>query len=129
MTSPNYRHIKPTVHGANLVVVIQEKSLRDTSTCYAIRDEIIAAIDSAGATNLVLDMTHIEFVGSVGLLAFLGARRRLPAGRIILCGMSRNVREVFRVCALISSDAEKPGPFETAETEASAFAALTATAG
>ncbi len=124
MTEPSYRHFTSTVRGANLVVAIQEKVLRDTTTCYAIRDEIIAVIDSTEAKNLVLDMARIEYTGSVGLLAFLGARRRLPAGRIVLCAMSKNVREVFRVCALISSDANKSGPFETAESVEAALAAL-----
>ena len=76
------------------------------------------------AANIVLNVAGVEYVGSVGILAFLGARRRLPAGRVILCGMSRNVREVFRVCALIPSDAKKSGPFETAETVESALAAF-----
>lgn len=124
MTQHGYRHITSTIHGADLVVAIQEKVLRDTPTCYAIRDEIIAAIDSADATDIVLDLTCNEYVGSVGILAFLGARRRLPAGRVILCGMSKNVHEVFRVCALISSDTTKSGPFETAESVESALVAL-----
>jgi anti-anti-sigma factor len=124
MNEPNCRHIAVEKHGAELVVAIQEKALRDTTTCYAIRDEITTAIDTAKATNVVLDMSAVEFVGSVGILAFLGARRRLPAGRVILCGMSPNVREVFLVCALIPSDARPSGPFETAETVACALATL-----
>jgi anti-anti-sigma factor len=124
MAQQNDRHMTSAVQGAALVVSITEAALRDAPTCYALRDEIVRAIDSVPVNNMVVDLASVEFIGSVGFLAFLGARRRLGAGRIILCGMSDNIRELFRACALISSDPSKPGPFEEAASTDSALAML-----
>lgn len=124
MNESNSRHIATSQHDATLVVLLQDTRLRDAETCYALRDEILAAIDAAGAENVVLDLSQVEFLGSVGFLAFLGVRRRITSGRLILCGMSENIRELFRVCALISHDPVKPGPFEEAKTVETALASL-----
>lgn len=124
MTEHGYCHIATRLHGADLVIAVRQGAMRETSMCYAIRDEIIAAIDATQASNVVLDLKSVEFIGSVGLLAFLAAKRRLPKGRIVLCEMSSNIRELFRACALIGSDSTTPGPFEVAGSVPSALAEL-----
>jgi hypothetical protein len=122
----SYRHMTPTVRAGALVVAVKEATLRDPPLCYALRDEILSAIDSAKVDNVVLDLSAVEFIGSVGFLAFLAARRHLADGRIFLCGMSENIREMFRVCALVSRDPSKSGPFEEAESVESALASCCA---
>jgi anti-anti-sigma factor len=115
MTEPRYRYIAPARHLNVLVIAITEPTLRDATACYELRDEIISAIDAAPVDVLVLDLTSVEFIGSIGFLAFLSARRHVGA-EVILCGMSENVHEMFRVCGLTSRDTGKQAPFAVAES-------------
>jgi anti-anti-sigma factor len=116
MAESVYRHMSSQRHEAALVATIQEKMLRDAAICYALRDELALAIDATGAENVVLDLSHVQFIGSVGFLAFLGVRRRLDRGRVVLCGMSDNIREMFRLCGLIAQGPGKQAPLEEADT-------------
>jgi anti-anti-sigma factor len=120
MTEPSYRYIVPARHANVLVITVTEPMLRDAITCYGLRDEIISAIDTAPVEVLVLDLTSVEFIGSVGFLAFLSARRHLGA-EVILCGMSENVHEMFRVCGLTSRGSGKQAPFAVAVSVESAL--------
>ena len=121
MTEASYRYIVPARQANVLVVAITEPTLRDATTCYGLRDEIISAIDAASVDMLVLDLTAVEFIGSIGFLAFLSARRHLGA-KVILCGMPENVHDMFRVCGLTSRDSGKQAPFAVAESVEAALA-------
>jgi hypothetical protein len=112
MPQHHFRHVTSSTDASSLVVSIKDQNLREGLVCNALRDELLAAIDSAKTDNLVLDLSSVEFIGSDGLLVFLAARRRMAGGRIVLCGMSENIRGVFCVCGLLSPDPAKAGPFE-----------------
>jgi stage II sporulation protein AA (anti-sigma F factor antagonist) len=116
-----YQHITARAHLSALVVSIKDANLRETPACNALREELLAAIDSANADKLVLDLSSVEFISSYGLLVFLAARRRMEGGIVILCGMSENIRGVFSICGLLSRDSTKVGPFEEASSVQSAL--------
>ena len=117
---------KAAMQSGVLVVTVTTEQIREAAQAYALRDEILAILDSSKATSLVLDLGQLTFVGSIGFLAFLGVRRHLASGRIVICSMSGPVREMFAVCQLISSDPAKRAPFEAAETLESAVARIAA---
>jgi len=98
-----------------LVVTVLAQEVRDVDLAYSLRDEIAALVDSSQVRNLVLDAGSIQSIGSIGFLAFLGVKRYLGDGRIILCNLSPPVREVFAICKLISTDGTN-APFEVAAT-------------
>jgi anti-anti-sigma factor len=120
------RFAQPSTKDGVLIVTVTAEQIREAAQAYALRDEILAILDSSQATNLVLDLGQLTFVGSIGFLAFLGVRRHLASGRIVICNLSGPVREMFAVCQLISSDPAKRAPFEAAETLDSAVARLAA---
>ena len=116
-------HFMTAMHQADaLIVSVTEPRLRDAAQCYGLRDEIVTAIDSAPIEKLILDLSAVEFIGSIGFLAFLSARRHLDGGKVILCGMSEGVQEMFRVCGLTSASPDKTTPFEQIDTVQSALA-------
>jgi anti-anti-sigma factor len=112
------------VNGDVLVVTVVPPQIRDAAIAYGLRDEIISLLDALPTRDLVLDVANTQFIGSIGFLAFLGVRRRLEGGRIILCNLSAPVRDMFAVCKLIATDPAKDAPFETAETVEAALARL-----
>ena len=70
-------------------------------------------------THLVFDLSHLRFVDSSGLGAFLSCLRKVNAkgGDLKLCGMSKHVRSVFELVRMHRI-------FEICETRESAVAAF-----
>lgn len=104
------------VHKGILVVTILPEQIRDSEPAYSLRDEIISLVDASKPSSILLDMERVHFIGSVGLLAFLGVRRHFGDGRIVLCNVSDGIRRLFAACRLISTDAAKSAPFEVEST-------------
>src|SRR5262245_8212998 len=112
------------VQGSALVVTVLLDQLREAKTAYELRDEMIGQINQAQPRGIVVDLVNVTFIGSIGFLAFLGVRRHLSGGRIVLCNLSDPIREMFSVCRLIATDSNKAAPFETAGTIDEALARL-----
>ena len=106
------------------VVTVTAEQIREADQAYALRDEILEILNQSNPSCLVLDLGKLNFVGSIGFLAFLGVRRHLAGGRIVICNMSGPVHDMFAVCQLISPDPAKKAPFEAAKTLDSAIARL-----
>lgn len=113
-----------TLEGHTLVVHVLVEQVRDTSVAYRLRDEIVEQIKRLKPVSAVVDLSKTNFVGSVGFLAFLGVRRELPGGRIVLCNLSETIREMFAICKLIATDANQTAPFEVAPNQELALVKL-----
>ena len=116
-----------TVKGNNLLVRIAIGQVREGSVAYSLRDEIIALVAQTKPANIVIDLSQVNFVGSVGFLAFLGVKRNLGEGRVILCNLSQPIRDMFAVCRLIPTESSATAPFEIAATSEEALAKLSTT--
>ena len=75
----------------------------DTTSSKAFEDRILAVID-AGARQLVVDLSRLDYVSSSGLRVFLLAAKRLNSanGKIVLCSLKDPVREVFDIVGFSS---------------------------
>lgn len=58
----------------------------------------------AGENRLVLDMAGLDYISSAGLRSLLSAAKKLKAvgGKIILCGLSGTVAEVFSMSGFMA---------------------------
>jgi anti-anti-sigma factor len=110
-------------HGVPVATILPDE-INEAAVAYALRDEVAAVVDACGAGQVVLDAGNVRFIGSVGLLAFLGVRRHLSGGRIVLCNLSPAVRETMQLCRLIGDDATTTAPFESAASVEEALARL-----
>lgn len=72
-----------------------------------------------GAQHLVVDLSQLQYVSSMGLSSFLGVAKALQpiAGSLILCGLRGFPKQVFEMTALI-------GLFPVFETTEAALASL-----
>ena len=68
----------------------------DSNTCAALEAHLFQAIDG-GAAALVVDFADLAYVSSAGLRVLLMGAKRLRAsqGKLALCGLNDNIREVF----------------------------------
>ena len=65
-------------------------------------DRKVVALLAAGERRFVVDLASTEYVSSAGLrvLLMLGKKVSGGAGRLVLCGLNPQVREVFDVAGL-----------------------------
>jgi anti-sigma B factor antagonist len=84
-------------------VVLALSGKLDATTAKALEERIIGLINS-GTQRLVVDLSQLEYVSSSGLRVFLLSAKRLQAtdGKIVLCGLQDNVRQVFDLAGFSS---------------------------
>src|SRR5436853_520500 len=97
MSQPNYRHLSSNVESGVLVITVTENQLQDEKLAQAIQEELLSAVNSSKLCNVVVDLRNIRYVSSVAFRPLLRLRRHIHenGGRLILCGMSRVVGDVF----------------------------------
>lgn len=98
--------------------------LRDAPTCYALRDQLVEAFERHSPRHAILDLEQVEFISSVGFLAFMAVRRNIADGRVLLCGVAEPLQDVFRLCRLLPTKPDQTTPFELADTVADAQSKL-----
>lgn len=113
--------ISCSLDGTVLVVEVLPEQLRDFSVVQSLREGVIAAIEETNVKHVIMDLSRVKHLGSVAFLAFLAIRRQSGIDRIVLCGLSEFVQELFRMCKLIASSGGKSAPFEQAATRAEAL--------
>lgn len=109
-----------------LVTTILVEQIRESKAAYELRDKIVSLIEETRPKDIVIDLAKVRFIGSVGFLAFLGVRRQLAEGRIVLCNLSEPIRDMFSVCRLIQTENNAAAPFEVAATKEAALQRLRA---
>jgi anti-anti-sigma regulatory factor len=109
-----------------LVLTINEAQVVGDDLCDALRDEMLAHTVRGHARNVILDFHKVVYVSSAGFRPLLSLHRilREHGGRLILCGLSPEVEEVFEVTRLISTRGSSRAPFEVQKDVPSAVAAL-----
>ncbi len=113
-----------TIRGNVLVVTVLLEEIRNPQTSYALRDEILSLMSAGAIQHVVIDLKSVNFLGSVGLLAFLAVRRQLKGGSIVLCNVAESIQAMLQVCMLISKEPGKTAPFDLADSVESAVARL-----
>lgn len=109
------------LHGTNVVITILDERIRDAQRVNQIKDAMLEIVNTHPCTNLIIDMSRVKFIGSVGFLAFLAVRRSANIVNVVLCNLDENVRELFMICRLIPSDSGFKAPFQVATSVPSAL--------
>jgi len=83
-------------YGAEDLLIIRIKGALDTNTSAQLESIITDYLDR-GARRIILELTEMDYVSSVGLRVFLSSLKRLRAseGRLVLSGLNEEVREIF----------------------------------
>jgi len=121
--------IKSERRGSCVVLTILEPQMRNFEKVTQIKLEILAAVQESLPTTVILDLTHVNFVGSVGFLAFLAIRRQPSVENIVLCNLDPNVHKLFSICKLIPEGSDSSAPLQIAATIEEAMARYASTGG
>jgi anti-anti-sigma factor len=85
----------------NGIIVLALHGRIDAPSAEAVKHKLLAAVGSL-AVRLVVDLTDVDYISSIGLRGLLEARRKAAdlQGKFLLCGMADHVREVFDLSGL-----------------------------
>ncbi len=101
------------------VVNLNESSILDGQQVQELGDALTKLVDDRACKKLVIDFTSVKFLSSstLGVLIRLQKQSREIKGTIALCGLKKELRQVFKITSL-----EKF--FEFHDTEEQALAAF-----
>jgi anti-anti-sigma factor len=80
------------------VTVVAPKGHLDTVSSTPLEERLRALIEG-GARQVLLDFTALDYINSSGLKVVLITAKHLDAlsGKLVLCGLSANVRMIFEM--------------------------------
>ncbi len=90
------------------------------------RDEMLGIYLSAHGVNVVLDFEGVKYLSSAGFRPLLRLNRQVRerGGRLVLCNLCAEVKEIFAVTRLISTSKVAPATFEVQADAPAAVASL-----
>jgi len=124
--SGNFRHILVREDRGILILTIEIARISSYELAEAMGRELLAAVEGRAAPRVVVDLGKLTYMSSVGYgpLITLRSRVRADGGRVILCGLSGVVKEVFEATRLLINPSSPKSLFEFTETVDEAVAAL-----
>jgi anti-sigma B factor antagonist len=99
-TAPQHLRVE-TVTGVTIVSIV-DNDLLSEEIIQEVGDQLFRLVEEQGETRLVLSFRDVRFMSSamVGQLVKLHKKVAKANGRMILCGFSPVLREVFRISQL-----------------------------
>ena len=127
MSQPSTLHIDCPV----VVLTIQPAQILGDDLADELRDQLLAVAIQSQARNVVLNFQNVGFLSSAGFRPLLSLHRvlRQQGGKLLLCGLTPTVTEIFEVTRLISTRGQMRAPFEVFPDVPSAVASLYEPAG
>ncbi len=67
-----------------------------------LNESLLRALDAATGTRWVLDLSDVTYMGSavLGLMVNIRQQIKQRGGKLVLCGMSDRLVQIFRTCSL-----------------------------
>lgn len=85
------------------VVVIHASGRVDSATAPVFEHALMSALDDGGY-QLVVDFAGVDYISSAGLRGLLVAGKRmrtLPNGKLVLCSLREQIRDVFEISGFL----------------------------
>lgn len=90
--------INKNLNGDKLVIEVGGRL--DTTTAPQLDSEIKASLD--GVTELVMDLSEMEYISSAGLRVLLSAQKAMnKQGNMVVKGVNETIMEIFEVTGFV----------------------------
>ena len=128
MTDPASPLLQPAVDHGVLVLTVTAPKIEGELVAEQLREEMLGAVAQHHATRVVIDLAHTRYVSSIVFWPLLTLRKRLAAqgGRLVICGLTGMVHDVFTTTKMVDTGGSPDAPFETAPDRPSAVSRLAA---
>jgi anti-anti-sigma factor len=114
---------RTSVEQGVLILTIAQPRIQGEETAHQLRDEMRTVLEHAGVNRVIIDFQHVHYLSSVAFWPLLSLRRHLldVGGRMLICGLSGDIEDVFATTKMISSGCATDAPFEVAVDTAAAL--------
>jgi anti-sigma B factor antagonist len=84
------------------VVSFVDKKILDEQNIALIGDDLFRLVDELGRRKILLNFSNVEFLSSAALGKLIRLHQKLAAGsgKLILCGISKGIMEIFELTKL-----------------------------
>jgi anti-anti-sigma factor len=109
-----------------LVVTFTQPSIQGEETAEKVRQELLDAVERAGVRWVVIDLSPVRYLSSIAFWPLLSLRRRLQeqGGRLLICGLTPTVADIFHTTRMASAAGASDAPFEVVADRAEAVPLL-----
>ena len=99
---PRRRRLEVEDSGDVSVVHFVDKKILDEQNIQMIGEDLFKLVDELGRRKIVLNFGNVEFLSSAALGKLITLNRKVQAvrGKLILCTISKEIREVFEITKL-----------------------------
>ena len=97
-----------------LVLTVHAGEVRGDDLTAQLERSFVAEVDRAAAAKVVVDLTAVKYITSIGVRTLLTLYQKLKpvGGRVVLCGLAEMVSEVLQLMRFIDPSGSLPTPFE-----------------
>jgi anti-anti-sigma factor len=119
-------YLETTLDQGVLVLTVLRRQIEGEDIAAGLKEELLASVERHSVRWVVLDLRNTRYVSSIAFWPLLRLRQHLADlnGRLIICGLSGAVEEVFTTTKMVSSAGALNAPFEMAADRESAIARL-----
>ena len=105
MSEPRYRYLQTRTERRVLVLTPTPKELKGDEIAQQLTDDMLKAVEHAGARDVVVNFEHIEFLTSANFRPLLALRKKLleKSGQVVLCGLTPVLQDIFEATRMIGS--------------------------
>lgn len=102
MTQGRRQRIVVAEVGDVTVAQFVDKKILDEQNIQMIGDDLFRLVDELGRRKVLLNFSNVEFMSSAALGKLIRLHQRLAAagGKLILCGISKGILEIFEITKL-----------------------------
>lgn len=124
MAEPTYGYLRPHLEDGVLVLTITRTQLQGEEVAAELRQEMLQTAEHFQARNVVVDFTKTDYLSSCAFWPLISLWRKVNqvGGRLVLCGLSPMVGDVFYTTRLVSPDGSFAAPFGMEKDVAAAVA-------
>jgi len=99
---PRRRRLEVEDRGDIAVVNFIDKKILDEQNIQLIGDDLFRLVDELGRRKILLNFSNVDFLSSAALGKLITLNRKVQAvrGSLILCGISKDIKEVFEITKL-----------------------------
>lgn len=102
MSTPRKQRLIVEDIGDIAVVQFVDKKILDEQNIQMIGDDLFRLVDELGRRKILLNFSNVEFMSSAALGKLIRLHQRLHSigGKLILCGISKGILEIFEITKL-----------------------------
>jgi len=114
MAEPRYRLLHVNTDEDVLVLTIAVQQVEGDAVAHELQRELLAATADSKLSRIIVDFQNVQYISSVAFSPLLSLRRQLSAveGRLMVCGLTKLVGDIFYTTKMVDPTGKFSAPFE-----------------